>query len=310
MNTKKNIGFVAHGPGSANCLKPIIELIGKYVNIHLFAFHPYVAEKWGCNQFSDEEFEYIFEHELDLVVYGTGSGHTIELTVAEEANKRGIPSLSILDCYWADDKNLLKRYAHPPTYLVVPTEDMKERIETLGILPAERVLSFGNPHFDRLRACEQEETFVEYPLQIVFFSQCSTGDDYSDTNSISKEALLSLIAFKEMHPELIKEVFVTPHPREDGVWLSHICKEHQLTLRTNAESFKLMLSTDLSVGCTCTLQYEALCVKKPTIFYENREDLFDKLFDPKTISIKSPHSSFHATEKCIEFIREFTKNKI
>lgn len=299
---RKKIGFVAHGPASANSLLPIIKAIDSKVDIYLFAFHPFVANLWGCQKL-DLTIKSLNFNGLDAVVYGTGSNNEIERNVPIEARKYGIPSISILDCFWCDRDNLTARYSNQPNYIIVPNDKSKKELDELHLIPEAKVLPLGNPHFDRLKNYKiVKGDFIDKCFDICFFSQCSNTDDYSDTNPICKEALLSLAHFRNKYPSKIKKIYVAPHPREDLFWLKKFCLENDLILTINQDNFQLMLNTGVSLGISCTLQYEAQIVGKPTIFYENQNQLFRELKNLNEIEGCTPITDFDATEKITNFL--------
>lgn len=300
MEKYNKIGFVAHGPASANSLYPLINKLKETTRIELFAYHPYVADLWGCELLSEFTYPSTFAN-LDIVFYGTGSGHFIECNIPIEARKHGIISVSILDCWWASDENLIERFESKPTYIIVPNVEVKNRIEKLGLLEESNILPFGNPYFDRLKVFTVEKQEPTYPLDVAFFSQCQTSGNYSDTNNESKEALECLVAYKEEFPEKVAEIIVTSHPREDTTWLKNFCNVHGLLFKPN-ESTKSMLSTDISIGVSCTLQYEAQIIGKPTIFYKNNNQLIEALNHLGGTELSMPTIGFDATEKCLNWI--------
>lgn len=296
----KRIGFVAHGPASANSLIPIIEGLKGSADIRLYAYHPYVADLWQCKQVEPVGYPEEFK-ELDIIIYGTGSGNQIELNVPVEARKLGIPSVSILDCYWANDDNLVERFKNKPTYIIVPNEDSKGQITRLSLLPEERLYVLGNPHFDRLERFKEQVLPASYPLNIVFFSQCQDTSDFSDTHVVSKEALCALVSYQKMNPDKVNQIIVAPHPREDKTWLTIFCKLAGIAIQEN-KSTELMLDTDINVGMSCTLQYESEIIGKPTIFFQSKEQLWKELNCIENGTV-SPIQEFNATEKCIDFIK-------
>lgn len=294
------IGFVAHGPASANSLLPLINNLKDKTEIELFAYHPYVSELWECELISDFEYPPSFST-LDIVIYGTGSGHYIECDVPVEARKHGIISISILDCWWSSDEDLIKRFKNKPMYLIVPNQEVSERILKLKTLNTISVFAFGNPYFDRLKDLKVEKKELAFPLDVAFFSQCQTSGNYSDTHFECKDALVSLVDYKNKYPNKIAEIIVTPHPREDTTWIKDFCERHGLGFKPN-ESTKYLYATDISVGVSCTLQYEAQIIRKPTIFYKNKELLETTLNNLNQSSMVSPITDFNATDRCLRFI--------
>lgn len=302
---KKQIGFVAHGPASANSLMPLIKVLSEEgeVDIHLFAFHPFVANLWGCEKLDITPYALDFSG-LDLVVYGTGSSHNIERVVPIKARSYGVTSISILDCYWSDKNNLFHRFNNQPDYIIVPNKSTKELLDQLQLIPEENILPLGNPHFDRLGEHHQTSKALREPFSIAFFSQCSNSSDFSETDDKCKEALKELSEFRKQYPGKIDNIFIAPHPREDITWLNQYCSDEKMNLLVGQDSFQLMLDTDITMGVTCTLQYEAEIIGKPVVFYKEPKQLFVELKEINTSKIKSlsPIEDFAATKRIKQFI--------
>lgn len=270
MNSVK-IGFLAHGPASANSLKPIIDILNLNSSnkVLLYAYHDYVSELWRTvklehlNGYPDDM------KELDILIYGTGSTNDIEINVPKFCLEHNIISVSILDLFWSNEEDLKGRFPVLPDYFLVPNEETLE--ETRRILGSEsNYIATGNPHFDRL----QNHAFsrsLKPPFNVAFFSQCTATDDYSDMHGDSYSALMELIRYRDLYPALVHSIKVKPHPREDKDTVVKLCEEHSLEF--TEEDSTLMLSTaDFIYGYKCTLQYEALLIGKPVSFY-GQEDL-------------------------------------
>lgn len=306
---KKHIGFFAHGPGSANALFPIIQKMKDEYHLSLFAFHPFVSELWGVEAQKELSLEQIDFSLFDLVVYGTGSLHEIERFVPFYAKEKQVPSLSILDIFWGGDDDLKLRYFHPPDYLIVPNRETKKQIQSLHIMPSEHIFVFGNPHFDRLKKYDSIPRRLSFPLDIVCFSQPSNHDSFSETNQLVQKMVRSIAVLCYSKPEMIQNLYITPHPREDDTWLKEFVKPYDfMKLESYSNSFSLLLSCDLNVGVNCTLQYEGMMVGKPTIFYQNTKQFLMDLTQLHVSNIKTK-MSFSATESTVQWIKHFLNEK-
>lgn len=303
----KRIACIAHGPGSANAIKPIIEPLKKKNKIELYAFHPYVSKVWGVGETKEEDYIKIFQEEYDLIIYGTGSGNKKELLVPMLAKERGIKTVSILDGFWMTGENLKWRYHNKPDIVIVPDLNSKDLIIKEKIMEEERIKALGNPYFDRLSKHKKNNLEIKKPLNIVFFSQVSTNLDYSDTSSKSKEAILKLIKIKE-EGDTINEITVTAHPRENDNWIKEQEEKGLIKYEKEKGSFELLLENDINIGVNCTLQYESIIIGKPTIFYESYDELSNKLKNIKKINNDRVEWDFDATEKVTAFINEIKIN--
>lgn len=304
MQSRIKIGFFAHGPGSANALYPLINKLktNNTFEVICFAFHPYVADLWDVPLITDITLKDLKGYKLNLLLYGTGSGNEAELRIPLLAKKINIPSISILDIFWADSTNLKMRFPIPPTYLIVPNEEVKQMVIPLGIMDKANILPLGNPHFDRLSQWKMKDDDTYKDLDVSFFSQCSTTADFSDTHPMCKRALISLSQIQREHPNIIRNVFVTSHPREDRRWIEAFCNEKGFHCRSHHESFDLMLKTDLNIGLSCTLQYESIIINKRTIFFEDEKKLEEELLHLKDSTKKTFSFKFDATEKILAFL--------
>lgn len=300
----KRIAFMAHGPASGNVLKPLIERCrtDAHFSIDLYAFHPYVAALWQCEERDKETYLSLFEVPYDYLFYGTGSGHDMELMAAYHAKEHQITSVSILDAFWSSVDNLRLRFKHAPDVLIVPEESSRKNVIEHRIMPADKVFAFGNPHFDRLKAYQMTFPDPTPPYDIVVFSQPSATSDYSDT---AEEVKACLQALRDLHKTttLINSITVTPHPREDTTWLTTFCRENQYVLETKQTSFAVLLETDISVGVDCTLQYEALMIGKPTIFYQDKVSLHKVLCTPGFWRNNRLVMTFDATDVLFDWLK-------
>lgn len=254
------VGFLAMGPGSGNCLSPIITKFKEEgYKVRLLALHDYVADVWGVELYSGLVEQGI--KGLDLLFYGTGSGNSIELTVPELAKKEGVPTVSVLDIYWSSEEGLRRRYEYCPDYIIVSTDKDKKFLEDEY---GERckVLNLGNPHYERLQEIEVNRE-VTYPMDIAFLSQPSTEGFYSYTGKECRDAFKELLEVKKNTSNIIGEIKICIHPREVADFYSKNGFEVE-----KEDSFKVMLETDISIGCGTTLQYEALMLGKKTVFYK------------------------------------------
>lgn len=301
---KKNIGFVAHSPATANSLYPLIREIRALhgVELHLYPYHPYVSNLWGVDK---KEFfgEYPQDlSEMDLIVYGTGSSNPIEINVPIFCRNHNIPSIALHDIYWGESSDLIERYSNKPDFLVVPNIEAKAQLIDLDVLSQDRILPLGNPHFDRLARYVKA-----YPLgstvTVAFFSQCSTTGDYSETHESSKQALLDLLAFNKDYPNVISTVYITPHPRECGTWLkAQLMADNIIYVPTGGT--ELMLTSDVIYGYSCTLQYEAQMIGKPVVFHKDKRQVYADLLNIQAYRAVAPKVSFDATSRCLALIQE------
>lgn len=301
---RKKIALLAHGPGTYNTINPIIKRLSELNEVTLYATHPYVAKKWDIDIIQEEDYEKIFEKETDLFITGTGSLHNTERLLPVFAKEKNIPVVSILDTFWSTKENLLFRYRNIPNYIIVPTEKNKKDLISLNLqLKEENILVFGNPHFDRLKSYKTLSENHGEKHKAIFFSQCSTSENYSDTSEKSKEALKVMVDLRKKYPDLFHNITVTPHPREEVRWLKNFCQEHHLNFNDKEDSFELLLKSNLSLGVNCTLQYEAEILGIKNVFYTNKKHFLQEILS-KNKSISPYNKEICATENIVNWIEK------
>lgn len=300
------IGFLAHSPAAANSAYPLITELNNQPNVelYLYPYHPYASKLWNHPELDPTTPYPASMCNLDILVYGTGSGHAVEVGVPDFGKRHGIKTISILDVYWSTDENIQQRFPTPPDYLVVPNQIAYEQIIRVGLMPKDNVLPLGNPHFDRLHTYIKDYS-VEYPLTVSFFSQCSTAADFSDPPKEVQDALLALVDIVEQYPEYIDRVYVVPHPRENTVWLKTHCN-HPKVKFTMTDSTDLLLTTDVSIGVACTLQYEAQMIGKPTVFFTDPASLLAAFSTLPKTKFEPTLNGYSATAQCIQLIQKLT----
>jgi hypothetical protein len=287
------VGFIAMGPGSANCLLPLIKEIENRQEVVLIALHSYVSTLWSTDEFKGD-LEAIIST-LDILFYGTGSGNQIETLIPKIARKYKVESISIMDIFWSKKEEYKKRFPVVPDWIVVTTEENKNDIICKIDISKDATLVLGNPHFDRLKKIKIKKKMIDGPLDVVYFSQPSSTSNFSETSEESKKAIKELIEIK-MKTNVIKNITYCKHPRENNSFY----KELNLKVETR-DSFEVMLEKDLNIGCGTTLQYESMMLGINTIFYSEgnlKEQImnFYKI-DDKNNTIKKTN----ATKNIIEF---------
>jgi hypothetical protein len=254
------VGFIAMGPGSANCLFPLIKEIENRQELVLIALHPFVSTLWSTEQFEGDLEATIST--LDILFYGTGSGNQIETLIPKIAKKYNVTSVSILDIFWSEKEDYKMRYPVIPDWIIVTTEDNKNDIINEININKDNVLVLGNPHFDRLNKIEIKQKVINFPLDTVYFSQPSSTSNFSETNIESQKAIKELLEI-QANTNLIKSITFCKHPRETNSFYE------KLNLKIeDRDSFEVMLEKDLNIGCGTTLQYESMLLGINTIFYQ------------------------------------------
>lgn len=306
MNTI-NIGFLAHGPASANSLKPLIDMlsVNKSNAIFTYAYHEYVANLWQVEKVDPERGYPETMKDLDILLYGTGSSNPIETGVVSFCKRHKVVTISILDLFWSSDKGIKSRFPISPDFLIVPNRQTATQAER--VMPDAKVLPYGNPHFDRLQNLTVHEVLQD-PLRIALFTQCSTVGDYSKTSAESELSVIEVLEFRDKYPELVESITIRPHPREDLDYVKKLCEDNNIIF-TLGDSMELLLESDFVYGDTCTLQYEALLIGKPVGFF--REEVLEETILMKLGQESKPQLiTVGATIRCLMLISEIIDDMI
>lgn len=301
---KKTIGCFIHSPASANNIFAIWNKLKERYDVKVYCFHPYARHLFDSVKiYTYEDLQMLFDSSyFDFILTGTGSMHPIELEIPIISHSRGIPCLSILDCFWMDDDNLLQRFQSVPDFITAPNKDVKERLVKLLNIQESRVLDIGIPHFDRLKEYIKPKHNNTSNIAS-FFSTCSTSDDFSDTHPKAKQAITELATWIEKSNKYEK-VMVTKHPRENGIWLGDFCQRHDRFVFTDESSWDLLLKSDIVFGLSSTLLQEAKIINKASVIYENKGDFMNLRFNEYTQSISSEYiSSFDSINQLYSFIK-------
>lgn len=291
------MGFLAHSPAAANSLKPIMDVLkdNPDIEINMYAYHEYVKNLWGCFDIIKEKSYPEELKDMDIVVYGTGSGNDIETGTSKFCKDNGIISVSILDLPELPKDNIVMRFPTAPDYIITPSEKLKRECKQL--FPGTDIFNFGNPHYDRLASFIGKYK-VKTPMTIGFFSQCSGTGDYSDTMDGSKEVLKRLNTYARENPHMVSEIIIAPHPRENISWLKSEVEDSQSLMKfSTIDSTSLMISVDIVTGHTCTLQHEAKLIGKPNLAWsEDTDEYMTNLAEIKDQNFKPLIETVYATE--------------
>lgn len=271
--TKPVIGMVAHAPASANVLYPIyLKLLSLGIDVVVYSYHSYVTNLFQLDSTYLLENGYSpIDKELDILLYGTGSSNEIEVNLPIFCRENNILSISILDMPTITKESVIQRYHTLPNKIYVPNELTKQSIES--VYPQIAVFVTGNPHTERL--IEYVETRkLQDDLTIVFISQCSTAENYSDTDNSLKELLETSIAYFTVKDIRVKEFIIVPHPRENTFYFEEYISQHKdeipfsirISCRNKDGNYYLAnTSNTLMVGVHSTIIYESGLIGKPYI---------------------------------------------
>jgi hypothetical protein len=247
----KSILFVAHDPGGANVIKPVIEHYAKHDHIqsHCLLLGPAaeritpqsptlqrhhvrtIATPDFPNELSAEPEDIaalLDALKPDVVFTATSFNSNLERLAVRFANERGIPTVSILD-FWS---NYAKRFTldgmvSAPEVLFVADGRMKREAE--AELPATTVVISGNPHLALITAKyaetrQKEASQIQAPLSRIRFF-CENIRHYYPDKAVNEFSIMPTFLQSLTESGFHGEVFIRPHPMESREpWAEEITK--------------------------------------------------------------------------------------
>lgn len=238
----KSILFVAHDPGGANVIKPVIEyytLKRSDMKSHCLLLGPaeeritptsptltYHRVRTRAtpdfpNELSAEPEDIALLLETikpDAVLTATSFNSNLERLAVRFANERGIPTLSILD-FWSNyaQRFTLDGILSPPRVLFVADERMRREaaLELPGIT---NVVISGNPHLGSIAtkyapARQQTGSQVQAPLSRVRFF-CENIRHYYPDKPVNEFTVVPKLLQSLIQYGFHGEVLIRPHPME------------------------------------------------------------------------------------------------
>lgn len=247
----KSILFVAHDPGGANVIKPVIEHYAKHNQIqsHCLLLGPAAEritpqsptlQRHHVRTISTPDFpnELSAEPEEiaalldalkpDVVFTATSFNSNLERLAVRFANERGIPTVSILD-FWS---NYAKRFTldgivSAPQILLVADGRMKREAE--AELPATTVIISGNPHLASItakyaEARQKAASQIQAPLSRIRFF-CENIRHYYPDKPVNEFSIMPAFLQSLTESGFHGEVLIRPHPMESREpWAEEIRK--------------------------------------------------------------------------------------
>jgi hypothetical protein len=289
MSAARTLAFVASDPGGANALLPVMDRLAKRSGLRLLAW-PYrqAVDLWQKQGFEvapvDESLDVtrardlLRNHKVDLLVTGTSlNALQVEKKFVTAARMEGISSLGVLDFY----ANYLERFSDQrgpfsclPDRVAVMDEFSRAQMLSLGAA-RERIVVTGQPAFDRLakmrrlsRAAARKSarvapgetlvTFISQPM-IEMYGQDPASPRFPgyDQHTVLLEVLAVLETLAARGSKLVLAVRI--HPREDAGWFETLrSKNVRIQCQTDDEALNAILASDLVIGMTSTMLFEAI----------------------------------------------------
>jgi len=233
-------------------------------------------------------------HAPDLVIAGTSKGASIDKHILEAAARRGIPSLTVLDCwinFWQrfSGESPEERFRFLPSAVAAIDDYCVQAMKAEGF-PQEmlHVTGPGTPYLDPLAQRAQGSTSRQAQLRrelgldedefvILFASQPLSTDygaspeapgwlGYSEHSAFAD--LLQALSFLDL-PKRARLVLKL-HPREDAGSFEAMLRQCPLplTLDTSAPPRDMLEACDLVLGMTTIMLVEAVLMGRPTLSYQ------------------------------------------
>ena len=296
----KNILFVAHDPGGANVIKPVIEyfaqqseytsyhfllgpakerIIARGANVHTLEIGIIPTPNFPNEQSAQENdiAAILSETRFDAVFTATSFNSNLERLCVRLANERGIPTFAILD-FWSNYQQRFTLNARTDAPSVLFVADKRMHDEAAQELPATRVVISGNPHLQSLAARYKEarnqyESDVQgIPKRVRFF--CENIRHYYPDKPVNEFTVLPKLARALSHAGFEGELLIRPHPMESREpWQMFIAEQQANTPRVrlalDTASFDEVLRDNcIAVGFTTMALLETASVGIPTFSYQ------------------------------------------
>lgn len=274
------IMFFAHDPGGANAISPLIAPLESEHEVFVFAKGPALGKISAAREIQADTLTCV---NPDLLITGTSSNDMTEKHLWAEARRLGVKTMAIVD-HWMNYGIRFSKYGlreiakynsdqtfdYLPDYIVVMDEFAKSEMIKEGV-PAEKVFSLGNPHFEAViesargidRQKGREALGIKEDEYLITFASEPYIEDYGSGPEL--DVLRDLI---ETVGELGKHVkiIVRPHPKEKPEKFSRVFPAVRIDKETPyCES---ILVSDLVVSMTSMFLIEALILGRKILSYQ------------------------------------------
>jgi hypothetical protein len=305
-----NILFVAHDPGGANVLKPVIAYFAEQTNItsyHLLlgpAAERINADGVNVRKISvppiptpdfpneksvlEEDIRRMFhETRFDAVFTATSFNSNLERLCIRIAKELGVPTLTILD-FWS---NYRQRFTYQerfdaPSVLFVADKRMQREAE--AELPTTKVIISGNPHLLGIAARYKEarQTLQGLPIQRIRFF-CENIRHYYPHKAVNEFTVMPNVLKGLFDAGFKGELYIRPHPMESREpWQDFIEREQQFSpsvriLLDTASFDEVLRDACIALGFTTMALLETASVGIPTFSYQINvpDDYFNLPFE-------------------------------
>jgi len=275
--------FVAHDPGGANVVCPLMEHAQAEGHECLVwaagpaeKFMPF-AEHISSLSSRDEVQARILAAMPDVVITGTSMHSKLELEVWAVANQQGIPSVAIVDAWsnlkhrfvWSDEASIF------PDHIFVVDQQCKNDVEAFCSKNTQ-VHVVGSPYLEKRLYDLQKRMQIENnqdsheKLAVVTFFSEPLLEDYGSHGPYSKNQFDVALELSSIVQELPCRLIIKPHPRETldnwQKWLeqNHLNMKNKTSVVTT-DTDQLLRQKSVVVSISSMTLLEAAFAGHPTI---------------------------------------------
>lgn len=266
----KRVMFFAHDPGGANAIAP---LIPEFENPLVFAKGPAVRILPAAQGLPDNV---LVDLSPDFLVTGTSANDFTERNLWKQAEALGIPSMAILDSwvnygvrfskFGLDELHLfVGKCDYTPRFVCVPDDLAKEDAIIDGI-PEEIIISYGNPHFEKMAAKARNTAGISDGKTILFASQPFADVYYKGSQEIVLQDLVTTVGeYNDAHNDL--KLMIRKHPKEPAEKFTRYLGKH-VFMDTNTDVYDSVREAEILVSVNSMVLIEALFLSKKIISYQ------------------------------------------
>ena len=263
----KQVMFFAHDAGGANAIAP---LIPEFDNPLIFGKGPALNIMPNAKELSGG---IIRNSNPDFLITGTSGNDFTERNLWREAEDLGITSMAILDSwinygvrfsdYGLKELHRFDRKCNRlPNFICVMDEIAKKDMIKDGV-PGEKIVTFGNPHFEKTASFAKDSTKYENQLtnnrMILFISSAFEDILYKGSDETVLQYLIQIV---EMYDDAT--ILIRKHPNETADKFYYYLNEHIL-MDSNLDVYDSIRQADIIVSVNSMVLIEALFFRKKII---------------------------------------------
>ena len=305
----KKVCFVSAGSGGSEINNILIKHLQKNKDYKIIslAITPFAKEKLDNYLYVEKEnvIEYLKTIKPAVIINEVSNDLKIQNEVTNFANKNNILNISVLDFYG----NYKERFKAVPNYILTPSDSIKNELVQQIHINASRVISTGNPTFDKIQNLSYSR---EQKNKVLFISQPLLESNIDN----------QYIVFNEFVEEILKyakpTIFIKPHPREViNTWKKIIANNNYKNIElidfdNNNDFLITCVNYDLIIGYHSTLLLQCYYAKIPQISYlQNWKEALSNYFNNKFVN-QTKYNDFkkNSTKSTIQTITKLITSNV